>query len=91
VLPGVELRPPRDPLAPATVTCSGCGETIYEDPKAQAARCGYWSDASVTSTRTASTSPSMGGSGSAGRRGVRGVSELRAQRGHCSYRGVDSA
>lgn len=39
----MELRPPPDPLVPATVTCSQCGETIYED-EAQAARWGYWSD-----------------------------------------------
>ena len=39
----MELRPPPDPLAPATVTCSECGETIFED-EAQAARWGYWSD-----------------------------------------------
>jgi hypothetical protein len=39
----MELRLPPEALAPATVTCSGCGETFYED-EAQAARWGYWSD-----------------------------------------------
>jgi hypothetical protein len=39
----MELRLPPEALAPATVTCSGCGQTIYED-EAQAARWGYWSD-----------------------------------------------
>jgi hypothetical protein len=34
----MELRLP--PEAPATVTCSGCGQTIYED-EAQASRWGY--------------------------------------------------
>jgi len=43
VLPGVELRLPPEALAPATVTCSGCSQTIYED-EAQAARWGYSSD-----------------------------------------------
>lgn len=37
----MDLRP--DLLAPATVTCSECGQTIYED-EAQATRWGYWSD-----------------------------------------------
>jgi len=39
----MELRLPPEALAPATVTCSGRGQTIYED-EAQAARWGYWSD-----------------------------------------------
>ena len=39
----MELRLPPEALAPATIICSGCGETIYED-EAQAARWGYWSD-----------------------------------------------
>lgn len=43
MLPGMELRLPPEALAPATVTCSGCSQTIYED-EAQAARWGYWSD-----------------------------------------------
>jgi hypothetical protein len=42
-LPEMELRLPPDARAPATVACSGCGETIYED-KEQTARWGYWSD-----------------------------------------------
>src|SRR6478736_3554298 len=39
----MELRLTPEAVAPATVTCSGCGETIYED-EAQASRWGYWSD-----------------------------------------------